>query len=84
MLEILRPCPWCGGHDLYVSPMDPYDVETLGAGTVQCNNEHCGAEGPFDSRADEVELARRWNQREATILTFGPNAIVHTTKRGER
>ena len=70
----LRPCPFCGSDEVFVSQT------VQGSSWVVCENMHCGANGPMLSSAAEAIIA--WNTR-TTVTTaeqgqFWPTAMTPT------
>lgn len=59
----LKPCPFCGGTEIHIGPMDPPSAWEYWE--VGCNNDDC----PLDADSVKVELgtpekaAAAWNTR---------------------
>jgi Lar family restriction alleviation protein len=67
----LLPCPFCGDSHVTVSEYDTKD-----AWWTQCDNIHCGAEGP--TRKTESEAINAWNFRILTARVAASTATEET------
>lgn len=66
MAEKLKPCPFCGGDDLYF----PHGTDPA---VIECSG--CGARSGVPDDQTEVEATAKWNARVAPSLRItGPNS----------
>ena len=61
MMDTLLPCPFCGGINLLVCDPDRWAGEHYWH--VDCQNQECGIEGPYD--LGESGAIAKWNSRSA-------------------
>lgn len=66
MAEKLKPCPFCGGDDLYF----PHGTDPA---VIECSG--CGARSGVPDDQTEVEASAKWNARVApSLMITGPNS----------
>ena len=69
--EVLKPCPFCGGNDVYVERVDLSSCAVLcndciARGPQRCtqNDEELAEEDKFDLYPGNLSAHKAWNNRE--------------------